>query len=420
MKTHGRDGAGPVDQRSVRQHNLGLVIRHVAEAGPRSRARIAAETGLNKTTVSSLVAELIDRGLLCETGIDSAGAVGRPGRKVQVAGDGVAGIGLEIGEWHLGACAVDLTGRVRFRGSVPWENRSSRPDQAIERLATLAKAALDALEAARLTPAGVTVALPGLVDISRGTLFVAPNLEWREVPVAELLRDHLPHETFPIRVDNDANLGALAELREGVGRRHRDFVYVYGEAGTGVGAGIVAGGELFRGPSGFGGELGHMPLARRGPTCRCGNRGCLEVLAGLVALLRLAGLDDYDHRDGLAQRELVARADRGDSRTLRALSEVGRALAMGLTSVANVLSPEALVLGGYFALVADWLVPRIERELADHVLGARWSECRVLVSELGEEAAVRGAAALALHEVLANPTAVRATRPRVVAAYDPA
>jgi predicted NBD/HSP70 family sugar kinase len=258
------------------------------------------------------------------------------------------------------------------------------------------------------------VALPGLVDIARGTLFVAPNLGWSEVPVADLLRDRLAPVSFPIHVDNDANLGALAELREGVGRKLRDFVYVFGENGTGVGAGIIAGGELFRGPSGFSGEIGHMPLARRGPLCSCGNRGCLEVLVGREALFELAGLDGYGHgggREDAAQTELLVRARAGEPRTMRALAEVARALATGMTSLANVLSPEAIVLGGYFATLAEWLVPRIERELADHVLGARWSSCCVLVSELGERAAVRGAAALSLHEVLADPTIVRATAP---------
>ena len=412
MRSRARGTPGPIDQRAVRQHNLGLVIRHVAAQGARSRARIAAETGLNKTTVSSLVAELIERGLLCETGMDSAGSVGRPGRKVQLAADGIAGLGLELGEWHMAACAVDLTGTVRYSSVAPWDKRADDPHACIAKLAALAEEALDVLEAERLTPAGMTVALPGLVDIARGTLFVAPNLGWSEVPVADLLREHLHSVGFPIHVDNDANLGALAELREGVGRQLRDFVYVFGESGTGVGAGIIAGGELFRGPSGFSGEIGHMPLARRGPLCSCGNRGCLEVLAGRDALFALAGLDTNGYvngRDDDAQNELLARARAGEPKTMRALGEVARALATGMTSIANVLSPEAIVLGGYYATLAEWLVPRIERELAARVLGARWSSCCVLVSELGERAAVRGAAALSLHEVLADPTIVSAT-----------
>ncbi len=398
-----------LDQRAVRRHNLGLVVRHIARQGARSRATIAAETGLNKATVSSLVDELIERGLLVESSPVNLGSVGRPARGVQLAGDGIAGVGLEVGEHHLTALAVDFTGVLRHRTVVSHDNRGSDPREIVGELAGLAVEALDALKAQQLTPVGVTVALPGLVDISRGILFVAPNLGWSEVPVADLLRERLGSVGFPIRADNDANLGALRELWEGVGRQLRDFVYLYGEIGTGVGAGIVVGAELFRGRNGFGGELGHMRLTRRGRLCSCGSRGCLEVLAGWDGLRRLAGLGPYEPgegRDDDARQTIIERARRGESRTMQALSEIARWLSMSLASAVNLLNPQAVVLGGYYAEFADWLVPRIKRELAQHVLGAEWSTCPVLVSDLGGEAAVRGAAALSLHEVLADPAVV--------------
>jgi predicted NBD/HSP70 family sugar kinase len=405
---------GPLDQRGVRIHNLGLVMRHIARQGPRSRVRIAAETGLNKATVSSLVAELIDRGLLVEAAPTNLGAVGRPAREVRLAGDGIAGVGLEIGEHHLLACAVDLTGVVRFQKVTSEDSRGSDPNEVVARLGALAADALSALDEQQLAPVGVTVALPGLVDISRGVLFVAPNLGWNEVPVADTLRERIGPVGFPIRADNDANLGALRELWEGAGRRLRDFVYLYGEIGAGIGGGLVLRGELYRGPSGFGGELGHMQLARRGPRCRCGNTGCLETLAGWDALRRLAGLGPYEPgegRDEDARHTLAARARAGDRPTLRALAEVARWLATGLVSVVNAFSPQAVVLGGYYAELAEWLVPAVERGLAQHVLGARWASSPVLVSDLGEEAPVRGAAALSLHEVLSNPTVIERRAP---------
>lgn len=409
---HAIEGRSPLDQRGVRRHNLGLVMRHIARHGPRSRVRIAAETGLNKATVSSLVAELIDRGLLAEAAPANLGAVGRPAREVRLAGDGITGVGLEIGEHHLLACAVDLTGVVRFRKLTSDDNRGSDPNKVVGQLAELAVEGLDALDAQQLAPVGVTVAVPGLIDISRGVLFVAPNLGWRDVPVSELLQKRIGPVGFPIRTDNDANLGALRELWEGAGRSLRDFVYLYGEIGAGVGGGIVLRGELHRGLAGCGGELGHMQLARRGPRCRCGNTGCFETLAGWDALRRLAGLGPYEPgegRDEGARETLISRARAGDRRTAHALAEVARWLSIGLASLVNVLSPQAVVLGGYYAEFAEWLVPGIERGLAQHVLGARWSSCPVLVSDLGEEAPVRGAAALSLHEVPQRPDRRRAT-----------
>jgi predicted NBD/HSP70 family sugar kinase len=397
---------GRADQHSVREHNLSLVMRHLSTLGPRSRARIATETGLNKSTVSSLIAELIERGLVRESGRIHAGAVGRPARSVQIAGDTLVGLGLEIGEGHLAACAVDLGGAIRFRSSTPLDNRTKGPHRALEALAEVAKEALGASVAQGLTTVGVIVAVPGLVDRQRRLLHLAPNLGWAEVDIAGELAGTLGELGVSLNVENDANLAALAEMRDGVCRGRTDFVYLYGEAGAGVGAGIVSGGELFRGQGGLGGEVGHMPLNRRGPVCRCGNRGCVEVSTGLVALLELAGIVGFDYRDGSAQAELVRRAEAGDRDTEAALGEVARTLALAVVALANVLNPSAIVLGGYFASVGRWLAPRLQREVDQHALAARWSRCEVLVSELGPEAALRGGAALALQEVLAHPVSI--------------
>jgi predicted NBD/HSP70 family sugar kinase len=405
------DGGEPertgLDHRAMRRHNLGLVMRHIARQGTRSRAAIAKETGLNKATVWSLVGELIDRGLLAESSPTNAGTVGRPSRGVRLAGDGIAGLGLEVAEHHLTACAVDLTGVVRHQVVVPHDNRDAAPEDVVAQLGTIAEDALRALEAQRLTTVGLTIALPGLVDTARGVLFVGPDVGWSQVAFAELLSQRLGPVGFPIRADNDANLGALAELWEGVGRHLVDFIYLYGEIGTGVGAGIVAGGKLFRGLSGFAGEIGHVRLSRRGPRCRCGSTGCLETLAGWDELMRLAGMSGYESgmgRADAARQELMARARAGDVRTTRALAEVSRWLSMALTSAVNLLSPQAVVLGGHFAGLGEWLVPRLERELQQNVLGSKWSRCRVLLSELGSETVVRGAAIHSLHLVLADPT----------------
>jgi len=397
---------GPVDQRSVRRHNLGLVLRHVAEQGPRSRARIAMETGLNKTTVSSLAAELIERGLLREAGTENPSAAGRPGVKLALSGDSVAALGLEINVDYLAACATDLAGRLRHRAFVPCENRGRPPERVIDDLATLAKGALDVLSSQGVEPVAATVALPGLVDLSQKTLLIGPNLGWTETPVAALLGERLGAGLLPVRVGNDADFGALAELWEGVGRQVRDFVFVYGAIG--VGAGLVAGGDLLRGASGFGGELGHVTVDRDGLRCACGNSGCLELYAGQEALLRLAGmpLPPPGESDVRWPALLAEKARAGDARVLDALSEVAGWLAVGLGALVNLFDPTAIVLGGNFAPLAEWLVERIEREVRAHVLGARWSSCRVLASKLGEGAAVRGAAAFALHEVLADPGAI--------------
>jgi predicted NBD/HSP70 family sugar kinase len=388
----------PANQRSVRRHNLGVVLRHVAERGPRSRAAIAQETGLNKTTVSSLVGDLIEFGLVRETELEQRGTVGRPALPVELSGGRVAGLGLEVGVDFLAARADDLAGNERHHALVNGDNRGRPVEAVLDDLAGLARDALGALDAAGVLVAGAVIALPGLVD-SSGCLLVAPNLGWTGVVVPDELGRRIGALQFPVRAENEANLGALAELWQGAGRELRDFIYISGELG--VGAGIVVGGELFRGASGFGGELGHVTVDPGGELCACGNRGCVETRVALGALLRAAGIEA-----GSGVGALAARAEAGDSRALAALAEAGHWLGVGVASAANLLNPRGVVVGGYFAPLARWLVPGVQEELDARVLSSEHDGPRVLTSALGGEAAVRGAAALALRRVYADPGVV--------------
>jgi predicted NBD/HSP70 family sugar kinase len=229
------------------------------------------------------------------------------------------------------------------------------------------------------------------------------------VPVVQMLSERIDAPSLPLGIDNEANLAALAELWEGAATGISDFVYASGEIG--VGGGIVLGGELFRGYRGFGGEFGHTTVELDGLPCACGSRGCLETRAGLEPLLAAAGLNG----DAVAARgtgkpvgELVRRAQEGDEKALAALADCGRWLGVALGMVVNLLSPQAIVLGGHFAPMAEWLSPVIASELALRVLGGNGAVPPVMPSSLGAEAAMRGAAATQLRRVLADPTLVAA------------
>jgi predicted NBD/HSP70 family sugar kinase len=395
--------------KAVREYNLGLVLRQVAEHGPRSRATLALETGLNKSTVSSLVGELIEARLLREVPLEERpGRVGRPPQSVELDPDGPFVLGLEINVDYLAVWATDLAGTVRHRTFVAHDNRHKSPKEVLAALAQLAESALEQPFAGTRHPMVATVAVPGLVDPG-GQLAVAPNLGWVDVPVAALLKQALEDPPYEVRVENEANLGAVAELVDGAGRGLRDFVYVSGEIG--IGAGVVLRGELFRGASGFAGEFGHLTIDPFGPPCGCGGRGCLERLAGQDALLRLAGWDPRMRPAGPRPEwpgaMLAQSAREGHARTLEALSQVGHTLGIAVASLANLLDPEAVLLGGYFAPLAEWLRVPIEAELETRALAGRRMRCRVLPARLGGEAAVRGAVALsrraALEEVAALP-----------------
>ena len=396
---------GPVVQQNIRQQNLALVLREVMKNGPRSRAGIAAAVGLTRSTVSSLVGELIARGLLLERELERVGAVGRPGRLVAVSDTTVVALGLEINVDYLAACVLDLKGNVRYEQFLRHENRGIPVEVVLDALAELGRRALDSVEGEGLIPVGTTIALPGLVDVASGMLLRAPNLGWGRLSLEAELGRRLGRSHHYVTVENDAKLAALGELWLGHELQLGDFIYVFGEIG--VGAALVVNGELLRSGSGLGGELGHITVDPDGPQCTCGSRGCLEQVVGQEALLRAAGLEatvgtSIALPDGGAS-VIVKSARRGDAATLAALAEAGRALGLACAAAVNLFAPNTIVLGGIYAPLFPWLSGPLRGELEKRAFLTRYSDVAVVRSELGAAAAVRGAASLALRAVCADP-----------------
>ncbi|ONI74562.1 hypothetical protein BWI15_12650 [Kribbella sp. ALI-6-A] len=401
------------DHVSLRRNNLSVVLRHVRSEGPKSRARIAADTGLNKATVSSLVAELVERGLLRDGRAESErGALGRPGQLVELDGSAVCGVGAEINVDYLAVTALDLSGDTIIERRVPLDVAHLEPGTTLDRLAELVDEAVTAVGARGGQTAGLTLAAPGLVHSTTGSLKLAPNLGWGELQIVDAMRDRLGGPAYPVRVDNEANLAALAaysELRKDTGSKVEDIVLLTGAVG--VGGGMVAGGHLLRGGRGFSGEVGHMPVAPAGGICGCGRTGCWETVVGLTALLNKATDADDPVRDpslDVEQRlaEITRRAEAGGARTLRALADVGTWLGIGGAILVNILNPDVLVLGGYFAVLGPWLKEPLESAIRDRVIAPDGGGCRVVQSELGFTAAVRGGAQISLDQVFLDPTLV--------------
>lgn len=396
----------PADQHTIRDHNLAVVLRNVAAEGASSRARIATDTGLNKTTVSSLVAELIDRRLLRDGDVQHSGAVGRPATTVEVDGDVLVAIGMEVNVEYVAWAVVDLRNRVREHHVTVVDNHDRDPQETLVHVANQVIEALPALQDRGFVPIAANLAAPGLVDATQAHVLVAPNLGWVDVPAGQILLDVFEPHGLPVLVDNEANLAALAERLVGAGRTIDSFIHVSGEVG--VGAGLIVDGRLHRGALGFGGELGHMALDPDGPRCTCGATGCVETLVGLHATLRRAGMkpDVVTARakaTGVSPADQLARAA-SDAAVADALAETGRLLGTALSMAVNLLSPEAIVLGGYFTALHPWLAPAISRELDRRVLSSRVRSIDVVPSELQLAAAVRGAAALTLNRVLDSAT----------------
>ncbi|MFF0221592.1 ROK family protein [Streptomyces sp. NPDC004629] len=398
---------GPkADKATVRRHNLSLVLRAVHDAGEATRAGIATRVGLTRAAVSSLVEQLLEYGFVTEWGKTSSGQVGRPGTVLKVARTGPAGLGAEINVDYIAVCVVDLAGTDRVRLVEHVDNRVVEPSEVLARAAQLAARALGSAAEQGLVPAGAHVAVPGLV--TGGTVRQAPNLGWTRVAIEGLFAQALlalrpAHRPLPVSSDNEANAAALAELWYGAGTEGvRSFLYLTGEIG--IGGALVLGGELLRGAHGFAGEIGHMVVDPDGPLCRCGARGCLEQYAGQAALLEAAGIGSDAGLLGVA--ELRRRAGRADPAVLSAIERAGRQLGVVVSGAVNLFDPDAVMLGGIYRELMDWLAPAVEAELARRVVSGLWNQDRTRLrasSPLGD--AARGAAGVIVREVLADPAA---------------
>ena len=391
-----QSGPQPADLADVRATNLAVVLRYVRANAPCSRADIAASTGLNKATVSSLVADLIDRRLIRETGL-TENRIGRPATMLVIDGQPYAAIGLEVNADQLTVHAVDLGGTGLLSWRRAFDGLDSSPGRAIGTIAALAGRAVNRVTGQGRTVLGLTVGVPGLID-GTGTVRLATALGWRDVPLAADLRRAMRDPAFDIAVENDANLAALAEHRHGPYAGTANLIHLTG--GAGVGAGVVADGRLLRGGRGFAGELGHVPLDPAGLPCPCGRRGCLEATAGIPALIRRVlpdTADDGPLTDFAPEIERIrGSARQGDPATLDALAEVGRHLGYAVSLLTNLVNPEVVLLGGYFAELAPWLLPSAEAELAARTVAPDAGGCRLVASTLGPGAAAAGGAARAL------------------------
>jgi len=397
------------DQALVRQINLSVILHHLRENAPISRAALAEITGLNKTTVSSLVNELITNQFVREIGLGAAGMAGRRAMLLKLnpaAGCVVSG---EIGVDFISVIAADFAAEVLWRHQVRI-NPAMGQEAIVDQAAALLRQATDQGLSACRTLLGVAVGVPGLVDQATGTLLFAPNLGWKDVPIRTLLQQRFE---APVFVDNEANLAALGEHYLGVARGYEEVLYV--SAGVGLGGGIIHNGQVCRGTTGVGGELGHMTMDPDGEQCNCGNRGCWETQVSQQALFRYVrqAIEQgqpsqlVDQVNGDLSRltvPLVANAARaGDAVALEALETVGHHLGIGIASLVNALNPEMVVFGGILSLAWEFLLPAVTEEMQKRAL--RWNReaTQVVLARHGFDACIMGGLALVLQDTLREP-----------------
>lgn len=391
-----------VHQGSLRDANLELVTRHVfaqaSEETPVSRARLAAETGITRSTSSRLVDALIEGRIIRSLPPVSLSGRGRPAVPLVPAPRSYVGLGMEVGVGLLAARLVDLTGSVVAEACDLVDLTDSDAVEALRRLGCLAGGLLDDLRATEedLVLTGATLALPGLVHPDSGRLLVAPNLGWHDVDSHEVLRDVLgPDVGFSVA--NSANLAArtVAQDRPGHPGPWDSFLYLHGDIG--VGAGILIGGREIRGENGWAGEIGHMTVDPHGEPCRCGSSGCLEGYIGRHRLMRRAGLDVHDPIERLVERSAW------DPAVARTIEEAGRALGSVLSGVVNLLDIPTIVLGGDLSVLGESLMGPIGEELSYRLLSDSLAGPEVVIAPPVVAPAATGAAYHALDRVIRDP-----------------
>ncbi|MQY17443.1 ROK family transcriptional regulator [Nocardia macrotermitis] len=380
-------------QTGMRRQNLAVVLGTVAAHAELSRADVAGHTGLTRAAVSSLVDELIAAELVREGPMTSSGRAGRPGRTLALNDSGPAGFGLEIGVGHLGACVVDLRGEVRVWRRVERANAHRDPANVLAALADLAAAARSEAELLGLRPQSPMLSVPGLPG--PGMLTHAPNLGWHDVPIATLW----PGPDTPT-LENEANLGALAELW--AAHAPTNFLHVSAEAG--IGAALIIDGRLYRGSRGYAGELGHMPVHPNGPRCTCGSRGCLELYANQEAVLHAAGLPEPTATDPVTALTDHIRAEHPGA--LDAIERAGDALGIALAGAIGLFDPAAVILGGAYAELGPWLLPRIRSQLETRLTVRPFDPETVTASPLGRRGPILGAALHTIQRILRNPASL--------------
>jgi predicted NBD/HSP70 family sugar kinase/biotin operon repressor len=373
---------------SLRERNRVLVVDTLRRRGHASRSDLARLTGLSRTTVGSVVAALRDQGLVVELELEADGQSG-PGRPpVLLRLDPAAGVAIGVNFDHdevriaFGDLSSTVLGEDRSAIDVD-QSAADAIDLAVRMVRTLQGSI--GVDDSQVVGAGV--ALPGPIDRTTGRIgseVILPG--WAGVQAQPVLAERFG---LHVEVDNDANLGALAEVSFGAGRGLRNVVYLM--IGSGIGAGLVLDGRVHRGGAGLAGEIGHVQVRPDGDVCRCGNRGCLETIAAegaLHALLRPRLGRDVTTRDLV---ELVADGDRG---ACRVVNDAGRAIGRVLADLCNALNPEAIVVGGQLSPLGDPLLDGIRESVDRYALPAAAHGVRVVLGELGERAEVIGALAL--------------------------
>lgn len=384
------------NQYVVKKENKSLVLKTIKDFSPISRADTASETGLNKGTVSSLVNELLEEQLICESGPGVSSGGRRPVMLLFKQDAGYA-IGIDIGVNYILGILTDLQGEICQEKTIKFSHLNY--EEISRELFNVIDTLISAMPASHYGIVGIGIGVPGTVS-TEGQILFAPNLNWKNIHLKELIEDkyHLP-----VHIENEANAGAYGEKRFGAGKESDNIIYV--SVGIGIGVGLILNGELYKGNNGFSGELGHMTIEANGAKCRCGNQGCWEMYASERALLHNAEQKlppEIRSNADLTLEYLLQLSKDGNEHAIRLFEEAGMYLGIGINNIVNIFNPEQIIIGNRLASSEKWLKKSMQEKWQSRIFYTHEKDLVINFSNLSTHSSAMGVAAFAVERFLIN------------------
>ncbi|MDN7242982.1 ROK family protein [Planococcus sp. N028] len=377
----------------VKEGNKSIVMEMIKNESPISRAAVASQTGLNKGTVSSLVADLMDDHLIYESGPGVSSGGRRP---VMLLFNESAGhsIGIDLGVDYLLGILTDLDGNIIEKKELTFKERTYEEIEkklfdVIDLLTSVAPPSPHGI-------IGIGVGVPGIVD-TNGNILLAPNLNWKNINLKTALETKYG---LPVIIENEANAGAYGEKQFGAGKDSENIIYV--SAGIGIGVGLILNGSLYKGANGFSGELGHMTIQVDGPVCRCGNQGCWELYASEQALIAKAAQLNLPlpSKKELDLAALISLAENGNQEVIELFKEAGDLLGVGINNIINTFNPQQVIIGNRMASSNEWLEESLNKRVAKQALWFQQNDLQISFSELSTLSAALGVTAFSIENFI--------------------
>jgi len=379
------------NQQLVKKENKSVVFNLIMNHSPISRADIAQKCGLNKGTVSSLVAELLEEQLIYESGPGESSGGRRPVMLLFNQGAGYS-VGIDLGVNYILGVLTDLHGNIVITKNEKYINVSF--EDTLNRVKSVISSLIDAVPPSPYGIVGIGIGAPGVVN-KEGDILLAPNLGWKNVSLTAELENMF---NVPVIVENEANAGAYGEKKFGIGQPFDDLIYV--SAGIGIGTGIIINGELYKGINGYSGEFGHMTIDKNGMQCRCGNKGCWELYASEQSLLSKANEMNLGITNDVNLGEILLLAQSEEQAAIQLLEEVGKNLGLGIINIIHAFNPQQIIIGNRLAAARQWIEPQVRDIIDRFTLPFHQTDIKIDFSDLSLPSSALGVAAFSTENFL--------------------